>query len=769
MGQEFNVIGKRGINRFGGYAKASGKATFTSDIILPGMLHAKILTSPYAHARIKSIDTSKAEALPGVKAVVTYKDKEIKDLPLVSCTEDCPVLGDKAYREGSPIGAAVAAVSEEIAEEALKLIDVEWEELPFILDVEEALKPDAHLLYPEINPDDNIMVFYGIKATHKDVFETLGIPFEKGDVKKAFDEAENIKSLDIRLSKLAHAGAEPQVSVARWEGDHLRIWRESQDPRGDHLNLSKTLSMPMAKIFHHCGYCGGSFGNTSDAADRQGFMDTVIPAILAKKTGKPVKLQYSRRDNFYIGAEDLIGHCKVGFKDNGLITAVESDVSTGGGEQGCYGFVNGYFAGTWIDELLKCPNTKCTFRSVWQNKQYEASFRCEHNACCFILNTILDYVADELGMDPTEVALINSNDPGHVLKECIDAGKEAIGWDEKWHKPGTKRLPNGKMHGIGFAWGFNWGAAGQPASAAVRICPDGTAQVIGAMSDVGVAPQTSYAMIAAEALGMRLKDVYMQVSGSDVGYTMQGASCSTCFCANGTVVKEAAEKAKKMLLERAAPKFGVTPEELDIKDSVIYVKAKPEKTCTIPDVLVPSRFGPPVGINLCPGEGNDLVASVTSHATPRIEPPYDCYQAHFCEVEVDTETGQWEIKRVVLVNDVGKAIYPESVNGQQYGGHIMGIGRDLGEEYIHDPTTGVLLNGDLLEYKIPTMLDWGPIETYIKESGLGPGPYGGVGIGEHLAVLTEPLISNAIYNAIGVRINDLPITPEKVLKALGKI
>lgn len=408
-----------------------------------------------------------------------------------------------------------------------------------------------------------------------------------------------------------------------------------------------------------------------------------------------------------------------------------------------------------IREHLKCPNVRSKERSLWQNAPYVTSFRCERNEPCFVHNTVLDWVADELGMDPTEVALVNSNDPGHGLKECIEKGKEAIGWDEKWHLSGAKTLPNGKMHGIGFAWSFEWGCAGSTASAALRVCPDGTAQVIGAMSDVGCAPETTYAMIAAEALGMRLEDVYMQLSGQDVGYTMQAASCSTCLCANGTVVKEVAEKAKVMLLERAAPQFEVAPDELDIKDSVIYVKSAPENTLPIASLFW--------------GESSDLTASVTSHGTPSERPPYELYQAHFCEVEVDTETGEWKLKKTVLVNDVGTAIYPDSVNGQQYGGFIMGIGRDLGEELIYDSMTGVLLNGNFLDYKIATMLDCGSIEPYIKESGLGLGPFGSVGIGEDLAVLAMPLISNAIYNAIGVRINELPVTPDKVLKALGKV
>jgi xanthine dehydrogenase molybdenum-binding subunit len=405
------------------------------------------------------------------------------------------------------------------------------------------------------------------------------------------------------------------------------------------------------------------------------------------------------------------------------------------------------------------------------------------------LTLVFDHVAAELGLDPTEVALKNDGYDGHhsgelsnykrkhgfpdkdSLKECIDAGKEAIGWDEKWHLPGTKRLPNGKLHGMAFTWNHEWDDVRGAGSAAVMIENDGTVSIIGQQSDIGVNPWTAYCQIVADELGVPYTDVNIKPFTLDHGFALMSPDGSCNLCSNGNVVKKAAQKARKMLLELAAQKFeGVKPEDLDIKDSVIYVKSSPENRKALRDVVakaMPMNFAcvywseaPVIG---WAWHTQGLWGEALSTGRPHL-----CRQAHFIEVEVDTETGEIEVTRVVNVNDVGKAISPETIEGQQYGGTYMGIGRALTEEIIYDPITGVMLNGNLLDYKYATILDCGPIDPIIKETGMGHGPYGTCGVGEDIGTEIPGLMGPAVYNAIGKWIDDFPITPAKVLQALGK-
>jgi xanthine dehydrogenase molybdenum-binding subunit len=398
-------------------------------------------------------------------------------------------------------------------------------------------------------------------------------------------------------------------------------------------------------------------------------------------------------------------------------------------------------------------------------------------------------VAAELGLDPTEVALKNDGYDGRdttelskykrehgfpdrdSLKECIEAGKKTIGWDEKWHPPGTKRLPNGKMHGMAFTWSHEWDDTRGTGSAAVMIENDGTVSIIGEQSDIGVNPWTAYCQIVADELGIRYEDVNIKPFNLDHGFALMSPDGSANLCSNGEVLRKAAQKAKEMLLELAAQRFeGVEPKELDIKDGIIYVKAAPEEQKTIKEAVARAMpmfasaafwTEPPVIAWAWHTQG--VWGRALETGRPRL-----CRQAHFIEVEVDTGTGEVEVTKVVNVNDVGKAISPETVEGQMYGGTYMGIGRALSEEMVWDEKTGVLLNRNLLDYKYATMLDCGPIETIIKETGMGHGPYGTCGVAEDIATEVPALLGPAVYNAIGKWVDEYPITPDKVLKALGE-
>ena len=782
----FNEIGKHGIRRLDGYEKARGEAIYTRDVQLPGVLYARVIMSPHARARIKGMDTSKAEALPGVRAVIRYDDLEVKDRMLNGscfCPEWVdpelanwavkpihPVLGDQAWYEGQPVGAVVGADSEDIANEALRLIDVEWEVFPFVLDQEEALKPDAPILRP--GADTNLI------DDPRDARKVI----EKGDVGKGFREADKIIEFKVKRDAHLWAGAELPSVVARWTGESLELWLHQQQPYHGKMLISEWLNLRMNKISVYSPYQGCSFGGRGNCADNSENGMNILAALLARRTGRPVKLLYNRRETFFGESGDMmVGYFKVGAKEDGTITAVQMK-----------NVFAVYMCSNGVEHFIentRIPNLSCQGLTVDVSKGPAWWCRCEQlpNAMCLTL--VFDHVAAELGLDPTEVALKNDGCDGRdmtylsefkrehgfpdrdSLKECLEKGKEAIGWDEKWHLPGTKELPNGNMHGMGFTSVMEYDDVRGTGSAAVMVENDGTATIIGQHADIGVNPWTAYCQIVADELGIRYEDVNIKPFTLDHGFALMSPDGSCNLCSNGIIVKKAAQKAKKMLLELAAQKFeGAKAEELDIKDSVIYVKEAPEKRKTIKEVVakaMPMFFSclfwtePPVISWAWHTQG--IWGESLGTGRPRL-----CRQAHFMEVEVDPETGEVEVTKVVNVNDVGKAISPETVEGQMYGGTYMGVSRALSEEMVWDKVTGVMLNGNLLDYKIATIDDCGPVDTIIKETGMGHGPYGTCGVGEDIATVVPALLGPAVSNALGIWIDDFPITPDKVLKALGK-
>ena len=807
--EKYNNIGKRGVRRIDGFEKANGSALYTIDVQLPGMLYARFLTSPYPHAEIKSMDTSKAEALPGVRAILRYDDPELPPKVELGGHEPkgVPPIPKIAYFQGEEVGAFVAADSEAIAERALKMIDVEWEERPFVIDPEEALKPGAPLVEPESFPDGNLT--------------DLEFPVvEHGNVEKGFAEADKIIEFSFKQGLNTWIGPEVPCGVFKWNGEYPEVWVKQQRP-----HIAKRLiadwfgGIPMNKIQVHCPYQGGSFGGWSQMY--WNFGGTYCAAIVAKRTGRPVKWSFSRREDFYGGQLDEgVYSFKVGAKLDGTITAVKGRVL----------LVNMMMPWGFADHFVentKIPNIYGKSEFVKVNKGPTTAVRCEQTMNCHSITMVCNHVADALGLDPIEVALKNNGADGHdinwlneqrakmgfpvrdSLKECIEKGKAAIGWDKKWHAPGTKRLPNGKLHGLGFCWDHEWDDSGGSGEAAIRIeRNDGTATIFGCRADCGLNAETAYCQVAADELGMRLEDVQYQ-GKFDAGFFAMSPDSSTNMSVNGYAVRNAARLLKRKILEAAVSPRGATqlgsappafpgkkPEELDMKESVIFEKANPSNRKTLAEFVGRTRDTGPIST-----ASAEFVKSIGSEKgqfssrTPyyfKKSPRYpftaplfkdgwqvqlgaysntrlrQCRQAHFMEVEVDDETGEVEVTKVVNVNDVGRVINWDGCEGQQYGGTYMAVGRGKTEDVVHDRKTGVMLNGNLLNYKIQTMLDIGSIDTILVETGGGYGPYGLVGIGEDIASLVPTLIGPAVYNAIGKWVEGFPITPDKVLKALGR-
>jgi xanthine dehydrogenase molybdenum-binding subunit len=779
----FKEIGKRSIRRVDGYEKASGAAVYTRDIQLPGMLYAKVLASPYPRAKIRYMDTRPAEALQGVRRIIRHDDPAVKDKMLNGsyfgpewvCPDTAgwalkpvhPVLGDEAWYEGQPIGVVVAADNESIAEEALRSVVVQWEVLPFVLDQEEALKPDKPILRPDAS--SNLL---------EDPRESIEI----GDVEKGFQEADRIIEFKARRNAHLWAGAELPSAIIRWRGEYLEIWAHAQQPYHQKMLLSEWLGLPMNKITFHSPYQGCSFGGRGNPANNSENGMNVLSALLSKRTNRPVKMVYNRRETFFGESGDMmVSYFKVGAKSDGTITAVQIKnvfavyMQTPGIEH--------------FKENTRIPNLSCKALTADVSKGPAWWDRCEQLPNVFCLTLVFDHIAAELGLDPTAVAMRNDGFEGHdmtylskykqehgfpdidSLRECIEAGKKAIGWDEKWHPAESKPLLNGKYRGIAFTWDHQWDDVRGTGSAAVMVENDGTVSIIGQHSDIGVNPWTTYCQIVADELGVPCKDVNIKPFNLDHGFALMSPDGSCNLVSNGNVLKKAARKARKMLLELATRKFeDLSPDDLDVEDGMIYEKNDPENRKPLKEVVAKAMpmfdscvFWSEAPVIAWAWHTQGLWGEAAETGRPRL-----CRQAHFMEVAVDPETGRIEVLKVVNINDVGRAVSPETVEGQMYGGTYMGVGRALSEEMIWDEQTGVLLNRNLLDYKYPTILDCGPIETIYIESEMGHGPYGTVGIGEDTATIIPALLGPAVYNAIGVWIDEYPITPDKVLKALKK-
>ncbi len=792
---EYKAIGNRDIRRTDGFEKATGAARYTLDVQLPGMLYGRFLTSPYPHAKILSLDTSEAERMPGVRCVLRYDDPELPEGASLGGHElnnVCP-LPEVAYFQGEECGAFVVADSEELAEQALKAIKVEWEQRPFLLDVEKALETGAPLTNPEEYPESNVRQVY--LEGH-------------GDVEQGFTEADKIIEFKWTFGLNTWVGPERPCGVWRWNGEFAEVWVKQQRPHIAKRAISTWFGgIPMSKIDIHCLYQGASFGGWSQMAWNLGGL--YCAAVTSRRTGRPVKWVFSRREDFYGGNMDAgVFYVKVGCKLDGAITAVAERGVTLNQMMPTFGIV------AHLTENTKIPHVQGRTEAVWVNKGPTVPTRCEMNINCHTVNLVFNHVAEALGMDPVEVALVNDGAEGHEiewlgarkaeqgfpvrdsLRECVDKGKAAIGWDEKWHAPGTKRLPNGRMHGLGFCWTHEWDdSAGSSEVGIMFERNDGSVTILGCRADVGVNAETTYCQIAADELGVPVENVRFKHQ-DDAGFFTMTPDTSTNLSVNGWAVRNAARILKQKLLETAVapraktqltrfpPAFpDLSPEDLDVKNGVIFEKANPDNSVTIADFIGPSGAQGP--LTSAVGEpllvGNEGIAHQYRGTPPMFDHGWQiqrgcylgvrlkfCRQAHFMEVEVDTETGEVDITKVVTVNDVGKVINWDGCEGQAYGGAIMGIGRGLTEEVVYDQRTGIMLNGNLLNYKIPTMMDYGEIETIMVETGMGYGPYGTVGIGEDVATVLPALVGPAIHNALGVWVEGFPTTPDRVLRALGK-
>jgi xanthine dehydrogenase YagR molybdenum-binding subunit len=712
---EFKLIGKP-VPRIDGRMVVTGAARYTHDLAFDAMLFGKILRSPHACADIVSLDLSAAQALPGVKAALRLKE-------------------DRIRWAGEPI-AAVAAVSERRAEEALALIKVEYKVLPHVTDPDAAMKTGAPLVMDQ-NPGN---VLKSNDAT-------------RGDVEKGFKEADVVLERTYKTSWEVHQPTETHSSVARWDGDDLTVWDSTQAVQSVRDGLARALAVPAGRIKVLKHYMGGGFGSKLGLNDY-----TVTAAKLARETGRPVKIVLDRREN-----STSVGYrptawmtVKAGAKKDGTLTALAVK------SYNCGGTGRGDRVAAPYSDMYACPNFKIEEYAVFVNACPSRATRAPgHTQATLGLEGMMEELAAALGLDPIALRMKNfaAKDKGNTglpystkgLEQCYRMGAEKIGWDRRNGKPGAG---GGKVRtGIGMASQI-WPGTGAPGTLAdVKLYPDGSVEVECGTQDIGTGTRTHMALVAAETLGLEPKDVVVHLGNSDLPWApASGGSMTTPSVA--PAVRDAALKAADYLKALASKKLGLPPAEIVLANRKAVSKADPSKAIELKEL---ARGIPrPMPFH---GERSDIPAT---HA-------FQTFGVQFAEVEVDMETGKIKVKRVVAAHDIGRVINLQTAESQIVGGITQGMSAALFEEKLLDPNTGTMVNPNFHDYKIATAMDVPeivPLFADVVDERLNN--LGTKGLGEPARIPASACIANAVYNALGVHVREIPMTPARVLAALKR-
>ncbi|MFB3884443.1 MAG: xanthine dehydrogenase family protein molybdopterin-binding subunit [Thermodesulfobacteriota bacterium] len=780
MPEKLSVIGKR-LPRVGAMDLVTGRAKFTHDIYLQGMLRGMILCSPYPHANIVSIDTGEASALRGVKGIITYKDVEgFPDAVWYRSAEPLKILDRTVYFVGDYV-AAIVAETEEIAERAMELIEVDYEVLPAVFDAKESMEPGAPVqksLWPW-----NV---WNSKERGKPSVVIDKTRLTGGDVEEGFAVADEIVEEEVHSQVMLHAPLETDTVVVVWDPNGVcTVWsKENPDRMVEWLwsILSPVYGTPISKIRGICHHGGGRFGKHVD------LRVLAMATVLARKTGRPVKFQGLRASEYHWARSISHSLVKMGGKKDGTLTAVKMKTISNYGIAHRAPATEGRNIGRAPNWTWKCPNSSYENYGVYTNISGTGSFRSFGSTQGhYAVSQLCDRLIEKLGMDPVDFYMKNHAGAGdwweqqkqtpNGLDDCILKATEAIGWKEKWHKPGAKILPDGRKHGIGMAIGVHSGGGSTvPGAALVEVNKDGSVQLFAAGDDTGQGMYTIEAAICAEELGVRFEDVRVTRADTESSPRSCFSAHSQNTCTMGGAVQLAARDAKRKLLSLAAGELGFAPEKLEARDGWIYVKTDPTKRIEIAAVTakyIGSREvadSKPIG---CRIDGYGWYAQWENVPWTPEEPEGSLvpktWMCHITEVAVDTETGEVEILKYVTAQDAGRVISLNTAENQLLGSTLMGIGFGLLEDFVHDPNKGQGLNATFLDYKIASHLDVPPTTAIFVEP-INPNTvFGAKGIGEGSLVPGAPAIAHAVYNAIGARFNSLPITPDKVLKALGKI
>jgi CO/xanthine dehydrogenase Mo-binding subunit len=711
---EMKVIG-HATPRIDATERVTGRAVYTRDVYLDGMLYAYVLRSPHPHARIKSIDTSRAQALAGVKAIITHENCRVvwgagaiaggvqyNDGIKKITTQKRYAFNNPVRCVGEPV-AAVAAVDRHLAEEAARLIRVEYDELPFVMDQEEALKPDAPKIWPEgnLSPDTRN--------------QSQPVVQRRGNIEEGFKNADKVFEARYSTVMCHNAQMEPRSCVARWEGDKLTVYTPTGGIANCHHDIARDLGIPDEKVRVICHYMGGNFGNKNQNQDAD-----LIAAMLAKESGAPVKLEFSRKDDFIgmHGRWPTVQYYKVGVKNDGTLTAIQLRTIS---NMGPYRKNSGGVAGI---ELYDCEHTESTLFPMYTNRTTSGNYRGPSDPQGYYpIQSHMDDIAYTMKMDPVDFILKNMVKPNartqftnYTLDECIRRGAELFEWKKRWKPvPGSDRGPIKRGAGVAFM-SFRSGVGSS--SAIITVDAKQLYTLYVGVTDVGPGAKTTLNIIAADELGVPLDRVKVVWGDTDTCPYSVGESGSRTTIMTGQAVVEAARDLRKQIAENGLP----------AGNAILKAGATPQ---------------------------------------PRVQGKIrNCFGANFVEVEVDCELGTVKFLKYIAVHESGRIMNPLTATSQIKGGVGMGIGMSLHENMIYDLRTGHPLVTGYYFDRVPTHLDVPDVQVEFIEADDGYGPYGAKSVGESGMIQTPAAVSNAIFNAIGRRIKDLPITRDKIIGAL---
>jgi len=733
------VVGKA-LPRIDAYERVSGTAEFPSDVALPGMLYGAIVRCPHAHARVLGVDTRNAEKMPGVWAVACDSTPGA-DLPWhFAGDEPIARLFDPHCRYAGEAVAAVAAETPYQAWDAVRAIAVDYEVLPFVVDENEALAPGA----PEVRDGGN-------RAGEPQVYE-------RGDLSQGFAEADVVLEEHYHTACVIHTPLESHGCVARWDGNQLTLWESSQGVYAVQSRLARAFDLPLSHVRVIGHYVGGGFGSKLATGKF-----SPIAALLARKTGRPVRLFLTREETFLCMGNRPANfmRLKAGVKKDGTLTALEFE---GLGSGGAYSGSGTGILDWQIRDLYRCPNVRTECHNVYIHAGEQRPMRAPgHPQGSWALEQMLDALAEKIGIDPVELRLQNltavSQGRGDIpytstgFKECLERGAEEFGWTR------AKSRSAGKgpiVRGVGMA-GCLWiaGAGGPPSTVIVKYFVDGSVNLNMGASDLGTGTKTVMAMVVAEELGVDLDRI--QIEHADTGTTQFATPSggSKTVPTESPAVRAAAIDCRDQLLAMAAEQLEVPASELTLKAGEVISTKNPEVQIAVGDVEAFQRARIVVGIG---------------YRGPNPEDKAICpFGAQFCEVEVNTRTGEVRVVRFLGAHDSGRVMNRKTFDNQVYGGITMGIGFATTERRVLDRNqTGKMVNDNWHDYKIPTAMD---IPAEIVSVPIDPGDIecnttGAKGVGEPVTIPTAAAIANAVYHATGVRVTETPINPTRLLEGL---
>ena len=748
--KEYDVVGTRPI-RHDGADKVTGSARYGADYYTTSLLFGKILRSPHAHARIKSIDVSKAESLDGVRAVVTAEDlpptapgekfhqETLGDINL-KYEREAILASEKVLFKGHAV-AGVAAISSHVAEEATKLIEVEYEVLPHVMTAPEGMADDAPVIH------DDVRTAGAGEETDKATNLAAHIQFKWGDIDKGFAEADVVIEREFDTAMVHQGYIEPHNCTVHWSNDgRVYIWNSTQAPFEIRDVTAAILGIPVSDVTVTPMEIGGGFGGKWEP-----YAEPVM-ALLSKKTGHPLKNVMTRTEEFDCTGPTPGSYVKVkmGVTRDGKMTAAQSHIA----------FEAGAYPGSVVEAGAKCvfapydiPNFLIDGYDVVVNKPKTKAYRAPGSTqVAFATEAVVDELSEKLGIDPIELRLMNAakegtrraDGPRYPRIGCVEV-LEAMR-DHPHYKAPLERPNTGRGVALGF-----WFNVGDQSSVSLGVRSDGTVSLVEGSADIG-GTRTSVAMQAAEVLGIPVEDITPTVVNTDeVGYTA-GTGGSRVTFATGWAAYEAAQDVKAQMIERAALIWDVSPDTVEMDKGVIRSKSDPELRMTFKELAA---------------ELTDTGGPIMGRGTVNPKGEGAAFAGNMVDVHVDPETGKVDILRYTVVQDTGKAIHPSYTEGQMQGGTVQGVGWALNEEYFMDDA-GTMSNSSLLDYRMPIALDLPMLDTVIVEAANPGHPFGVRGVGEVPICPPPAALRNALYKALGVRMYRLPMNPPAVMEAVWK-